>query len=398
MGTVFLLHITAVAFIIGVAMMAPLAELAGMRTGGERWERFAHSIATVVERLFAWGATWAAFALVAIYGLYPRLWGYLSSLFLVPLIVVGAVFWFVMTVTAYGYYITWEPLRNRKLLHNAIGWTFVIFTMLFITTITSLSSFLLTPAGGPDQLLAAAINPSYIPEVIHRHIGNLSYGGLLLAGYIGGWFLLFRRGRGQAESDRTYRAWMGDVALIVGMAVILAQPVVGWFYASSIRAASPEAFQRMMVGENAWMFLLQIGLLGAVFFFGNLYLASMMSAPGDRGRTRGWIRASVWVIVALTLLGLIPKEFPLGQMYPWKYIVLAGFVLVTAVNLIVYLRARRQLELGRAGGVGRVALAGLAVAIVALFMLMGTIRASARGDDLIYKRLGPGVGQELQRP
>lgn len=397
-GIVFLIHITAVAFIIGIAMIAPVAEILGRREGGERWERLAHQLSSTIEHLFAWGATWAAFSLVAIWGLFPRLWGFLSSLFLVPEIIIGALLWFVMTVSAYLYYITWERLRQRKGLHNAIGWTFTIATMLFISFIVVLSSYQLTPVGGVHDLLAAALNPSYPTEIIHRHFGNLSYGGLLLAGYVGGWFLLFR-GTGRIErANKEYHDWLGDAVLLIGLSVMLVQPIIGWFYSRQIEFASPSAWNRMMLGQNAWLFLVQIGLVGITFLLGNLYMFLGLRRGNQDSSVISWMRISLWLLVLLVALGIIPKELPLGTMRPWKYISLGGFMVLTIVNLILYLRARRSFSWGLEYWQARATMLGIGITIVATIVVMGIIRESARGPDPINHQMVPNSSQELLRP
>ena len=396
-GVLFLIHITVVAFVIGIAMVAPVAELVGMRQGREWWEQLAHKAAADVEHIFAWGATFAAFGLVAIWGLYPRLWGYLVSLFFFQIIIIAGLLWFVMTATAYLYYLTWERLRRHKIWHNLIGWTFVLFTMLFINTITNLSSYQLTPAGGRDSLLAAAVNPSYIAEFPHRHIGNLSYGTILLAAYTGGWFLLFR-GKPVVERERAFRDWLQDTLLLIGLSVTVLQPISGWFYVSQILRASPGAWARMMPGPNGWMFQIQIGLVGAVFFLGSLYMHFGLRR-GEPGRwSQRWMKCSLWVLPLFIGLAVLPHSVPLGTMRPWKYLALAGYILTTVINLVLYFRARRSFVWAEARPRSQMTLAALGVVLVALFAIMGVIRESARGTDPIYNIMPSEQSQEILRP
>ena len=122
-GLAFQIHLVVVAFIIGIAIVAPVAEMGSLRRGGEYWDRLARELSSTVVRFFSFGATWAVLALLLLYGLYPRLFGILTSIFFGPLLVV-AVIWFVMTVSAYLYYHTWESLGQRRGLHIAIGWLF----------------------------------------------------------------------------------------------------------------------------------------------------------------------------------------------------------------------------------------------------------------------------------
>ncbi len=369
-----------------------------MRGAGERWERLANQMSESVEKLFSWGATWAAFALVMIWGLYPRLWSYLTALFFVQVIIIAGLLWFVMTVSAYVYYLSWERLHNRRLLHNAVGWIFVLSTMLFINTIIVWDSHQLTPTGGINDLLAAAINPSYTAEFPHRHIGNLSYGPLIAAAYIGAWSLLFWGKRIVKEQEWAYHDWLGDVMLLIGLGVLLLQPIAGWFYVNQILHASPGAFAQMMPGPQGWMFRLMIGLLGGVIFCGNLYLLLGMGRGDPRPAVITWMKVSLVVIVLDIGLAVLPKDVPGGQMFPWKYIALATYMLVTLINLVLYIRARRNFTWGTGSRRGWAVLALMGALIAALFVTMGTIREAARSPYLIWDQMGPNQSQELVTP
>ncbi len=389
-GLAFQTHLVFVAFVIGIAILAPAAEMVGMRPGAGYWARLAHDLASTIVKLFSFGATWAVLGLVLLFGLYPRLFGTLTSIFFGPLIVV-AVVWFVMTVSAYAYYYTWDRLEARPGLHIAIGWLFAAATIFFIALITTLSSYQLTPTE-PTSLGAAMLNPSWPTEIAHRDLGNLSYAGIILAGYAGSRSLFFRR---SDVADRAYYDWLGHTGLLLGAGLVLLQPFLGWLYAHQIQVASPDAFGRMMQGDNSWMFLVQQFFFGLVLLLGNLYLALAVRRSERRVQGRSWMTSSLWLIGVLALLAIVPKEWPLGQMTPWKYISLGGGILLTLINLVLYLRSRGGFTWGRSGTGAQAALAATALSLVLLLITMGTIRESARGSDLIYHRVGSGQAEQL---
>jgi cytochrome bd ubiquinol oxidase subunit I len=391
-GSVFQFHLMVVATIMGIGLIAPALEMIGLRRGGGYWERLAHHLSLIIAVFFAFGATWAVFGLVALYGLYPRLFGVLTSAFSPSLWFVGGI-WVIMTATAYLYYHTWKRLANKRGLHQAIGWLFAASAFTFISLITELSSFMLTPTNTTD-FAQAALNPSWPTEIIHRHIGNLSYAGLVLAGYAG---LRVLFGRRDAE-NQAFFDWVGNFGLFLGLGVALLQPFAGWFYAYQVGVGSPAAFGNMMVGVNSWMFLVQQFFLGSVLIFGNLYLSSGMKRAKQQGSAAVWMRYSVIALAALTILAIIPKEYPFGQMYPWKYISLAGFIVLTLANLVLYIRAGRDFEWGKVGRGSQAALLMVTVTIMALMITMGTIRESARGGDLIFHKMGPGQSQDFRGP
>jgi cytochrome bd ubiquinol oxidase subunit I len=216
-GLMFQLHIVMVAAIMGAAIVAPICEIVGLRRKDPRFERLAHDMAGIIVRFFAFAATWAVVGIVLLVGLYPTLIGTLLSIFFWPAVAISII-WVLMTFGAYFYAYGWERYSNRRVLHNAFGWLFAISAFLFIDLITALSSFQLTPVE-PVSLLAAVLNPSWITEVLHRHVGNLSYVGLVMAGIASARMLFERR-----EPDRAYLDWVGHFGLFLGVGVLLLHP------------------------------------------------------------------------------------------------------------------------------------------------------------------------------
>lgn len=394
-GIAFQAHLIFVAFVMGIAIFAPVAEAIGLQAIGiasSRWERLAHSLGSTTVRLFSFAATWAVAGLILIIGLYPRLWNILAGRLFGVLIFIP-ILWLIMTLSAYIYYHSWDRLANRRGLHMGIGWTFAVSAFLFITIIVSVSSFQLTPTDS-TTLAGSFFNPSWLPEAIHRHIGNVSYAGLILAGY-SGIRLLGRR----TEEDRAYYDWLGQIGLVLGVAVALIQPIVGMFFALQVQDASPAAFNRMMVssenGGGPSLFLLQMLFFGATLTLGSLYLARSIDRAETRPSGASWIARSVIILAVLTVIGIIPKGLPLGLM-TFKYIVLLAMMTITVVNLVIYNRARPALAWGKISRSGAWALIGTSITIILLLITMGIIRSNARGnDEPIHGRLTAPESQQI---
>ncbi|MGI5861037.1 MAG: cytochrome ubiquinol oxidase subunit I [Myxococcales bacterium] len=389
-GSVFLLHVGIVAFVIGAATMAPVAEWLGHRRNSERWSTLAHSLGATVVKLYAFGATWAVFALVFLFTLYPRLFGVLMGLFFWMAIVIAAL-WLVMSVSVYVYYETWDRLRARPRLHMAIGWTFVVSTMAFITLISGMAAFQLAP-NDATSFPATLLTATWVPQVLHRHAGNLSYAGLVLAGYAGLRMLFFPKGR---EEKRSYYDWLGDFGVLLGVGVIFAQPLIGAWYAFAIDEASPAAFRHITTGSRAWLFLLQLALFGSVLFLANLYFAfAMERGARAQRRTARWLRLSLAGFVAFVALVLLARVPGLGAL---RYFGLGLFVALTVANYALYWRARRNFRWGNVGRGPPALLLALGLLTVCLLVTMGVIRSSARDPWLIYERMHQDSAQEHER-
>ena len=390
-GTVFLAHIATVAFILGIAILAPIAEWLGTRPDGERWSRLSYDLSHTIVLLFAFGATWVVFALMMLYGLYPYLFNALVGIFFWIWVGIG-ILWIIMTVSAYVYYESRARLGMGSWRHMAIGWTFAVSSAIFISLVTATGSYQLTPTS-PTPLITAFFTAAWGPQIIHRQIGNVSYAGLILAGFVG-WRLLFTRRL--TDKDRAHYDWLGDIAILIGIGFALIQPVVGWFYAHQILVGSPGAFAIMMLGANSWLFLLQGGLLGLVLFLGDLYFVFAMRRGNPSPAMRTWLWVSLGLIALLTGLLMVPSGFPLGLMFPWKYISLAGMPLIVLTNLVLYLRARRSFQWGVSDRKApQVAMLLVGVSIMALLVTMGVIRESARGSYLIFGVMPANEAQQI---
>ena len=378
-----------VAAIAGGAILAPAAEMIGARRNSVNLERLAHGISSFTVRFFAFAATWAVLALVLLVGLYPAMLSTLLQVFFWPLVAVVAT-WLLMTASAYYYYYSWKRLGAGQGRHAAVGWAFALSAVAFIGLITLLSSFQLTPTQRAP-LVAAILNPTWLTELTHRLVGNFSYVGFVIAG-IAGVRMLWSPG----DKDRAYFDWLGNFGLLLGVGVLLLQPIVGWFYASQIQAGSPDAYTRVMVGQYSWLFLVQSFFLAVAFLLGNIYLTQTANARAKLGAgARAWMR---WATVAIALLGVllvIPQQFPLGTMSPWKYLGLAGFLVFGGTTLFLYLRAMPTFTWGNARAGSQWALVAAAVVAILLFTTMGVIRTTARGGEPIVGPLGGGANQQL---
>ncbi len=382
----FELHLAIVAMLIGVAMIAPIAEWLGNR-GDERWARLARKISSSVIKLYAFGATWAVFALVVIFIFFPRAWATLISVFF-PLGLIFSALWVVMTLSSYFYAESWDRLASRPRLHQALGWTFVIATMAFVSFASGMAAFSLTPNQGVSFFSSLA-NATWAPQMVHRHLGNLSYGGLLIGGF-SGWKLLTKQTTDEKET--AWLEWLGRVGMIIGMGAALIQPLVGLWYSLQIRAGAPSALQRIMTGNRSGLFLAQQALFGAALFCANMYLALVLRSVKLSASLKRWLSVSLPLAAAFAALGAIPRTIFAGTML-FKYISLGGVVAITVVNLTIFSRVHLHqkrlpaLPQMKTSKQAAAALLGTAALAVALLVIMGIIRETAQGPWQIYQRL-----------
>jgi len=163
---------------------------------------------------------------------------------------------------------------------------------------------------------------------------------------------------------------------------------------------APSAFYRIMGGgERSFLFLIQVMLLTALFFFSAVYITAQMRKARARNA-----RAALVLMLLLLFFGgwlcLPPHWSPnllgldlsflgqLGSMNPWKYVSLAGLTLSGFLMFGAYLGSIQSgLKWGARGIVPHVVLLILGLLVVGMMFDMGLIREESRRPFLIYGRM-----------
>src|SRR3712207_4023423 len=250
-------HILFAAFIIGAVLVAATSEYLGMTTKQPYYERFARSLARFVVLLFASGAALAISFVLALLTLFPGFFSYLQNIFFWVFLVEAFMF-LGQIIIVYAWYNVWDKLAYRKSLHVVFGFVAGFFGLMAMTMIDAVASYMLTPPEAPVSDVARNfLNQTMVPLNMHRFVGNFSYVGFLVAGWAGWRYLRTTR-----EDDREYYDWMGHWGLIWGFGFLIIQPVIGYGYLKGIRETSPEAFETIMLGDKAWLFLLLMLWIG----------------------------------------------------------------------------------------------------------------------------------------
>jgi cytochrome bd ubiquinol oxidase subunit I len=409
-------HILFATFIIGAVLIAATSEYLGMVTKQPQYERFARNLARFVVLLFASGAALAITFVLALITLFPVFFSFLQNIFFWVFLVEAFMF-LGQIIIVYAWYNVWDKLAYRKTIHVTFGMIAGFFGLMAMTMIDAVASYMLTPAEHPATDVARTfLNQTMIPLNIHRFVGNFSYAGFLIAGW-GAWRYL----RSTREDDREYYDWMGHWGLIWGFGFLILQPVMGYGYLKSIRESSPEAFDTIMLGDKAWLFLLLMIWVAVMTIASTAYFVHKLRFAVKPAPTLHKLSVGALGFMALfTVLNIIPADanlipqiglsfldgegtkIPLGSMYPYKYIGLIGLMLVGFFVAALYLRATATgFQWGRASRWSQFALIACAVTVVLTMITMGYTRETARRVDndpgyLIYNCIT--LEQELTPP
>jgi hypothetical protein len=379
----FMLHIAIAEYSLGAIAIAPVMELHGVRSADPRAMRYAKALTNSYYLVFSLGATLAVFAVVLLTGLWGRSWATQLNVFL-PLVAVLFGIFLPLVALLVIYRNTFGRMRPR--LHIAIGFTVLVLQSIFVIGITALDSHLITPqhAGA----LGGFRNPPYLPLVIHRFAGSVSWTALFLAG-----FAALKLSRATSESERFFQAWAARVNVRIGLVFAVVMPVDGFALVEVLKHSQQGFFDNLVNGQAAWLFVLQEVLFGGLLLFGNLALAR--EGPNPDGMAAA-SRAAVVLTGVGMLVGIMPAQVVPAGIVGLRYIGIAIAVLATAVHLV--LRSTRGgglPQLSPAPGAAfavpyggsvtaRRALVVAGVLGVTTALLMGYMKEEARGDYTIY--------------
>ncbi|MGE0644462.1 MAG: cytochrome ubiquinol oxidase subunit I [Nitrospira sp.] len=381
-GLFALLHILLAGLGVGFLMLAPPAEWAGERRpwlldAARSMTRF--TIVTYTASLVL-----AVLMVQLFIGLFPLTNAYLFNRFRYPLYVAMIAF-LLQLFALYPYYHYWDPLRAKSpRLHRMLGILAALLMFIWVAVLDGIGSYMLTPVSVGDAWNRLA-NPTWVPLIAHRFLGNLVMAGYVLAGYAA-WRLAAAQG-----DDVDYYVRLLKLGLLIGFIVLMIQPLSGLFYALAISASAPEAYRQLTQGPyQPWLYA-QFVLIGALFLGSHLWFHTVSSTE----------RAEWWSVVAAGSFALgmvLSVGYPdLRRVWTFALVALSAVVLYRARGLF---RDVSSPERYRRPLIRHLSVA-LAVVAVMTYLTMGTIRETARRPDTVRHVISiPDEGRQppLDRP
>ncbi len=397
-GIGFSIHILLAGLVSGAGELGPAIEFLGYARQRRRYDRLARGIARFMTYYFSVSATVAILVMtVLLVGFWGHFWSVMVRIAWWPLVIEALAF--IMQVSlAYLWYYTWDPLRNFKALHMAMGGLLAIASFIQVYMIDIVASYMLTPTP-PNNPIRLALNPTSYPLTVHRTVGNLAYMGFAVGGFCAIKFL-----RARTVEDRAFYDWAGSFGLLWGVGMTLFQPIVGYSYAKEIQLHTYASWYKMMRGSLSTVFVWQITLLGLMFLVAVFYFTRRLRTDGAPGH--GLLRLMSGGLVLATLLATLPHHLawtlddvaaagldrpfwqgglinPLGAMIPWKVLALMAYTLLAIAAVTWYVRGLSGVRWGNAGRGEQRLLIVSTILTMAMIVTMGFIRENGRAPDLI---------------
>lgn len=323
-GLFSLLHISLAGLSIGFVVLAPILEYLGIRD--PFYTRLARSLVRFVAIAFSISAVFAVVMVELFIGLFPVSTVYIFRRVEFGTYIAIAVF-FLHIWFFYTYWYRWEKTRATSIRrHITVGAVAALLIVTWGALLDGIGSYMLTP---PERELAGLarfdiarlaflFNPTWLPLVLHRFLGDMII-SFYAIGLYGGLRLLLPL----PNEEEAYYTRVMQFGIMIGTGLLMIQPLAGMLYAVQIRRANPQAFQRILFGPAEWLVRIQFLLVGLLFILSNWFFGQISSNPRLSRILNGIILIAaffmilstqqVWLRRALTLVLILTTLYHLSQ-------------------------------------------------------------------------------------
>ncbi len=335
------LHLLFGSFILGVPMFAVIIEFIGVKTKDKRYDRMAQEFIKLCMAAFSTTALLGGVLVFVLMWCYPKVMNRMTGIF-GPSMIIYVFLFFGETFTLYLYSYAWDKMQNRKGWHLFLG----VLLNVFGTAIMFISNAWLTyqtsPSGIDEETghfigttWQAMNNFTWMPINIHRLIGNIAFGGSIVAAYSAFRFLVAK-----SEEDRAHYDWMGYTGNFIALCGLIPLPFAGYWLGREIYLFNQTMGINMMGSLFSWLFIIQAVMIGVLFIGANYYLWSGMSRIEGGGKFARYRPIMIGVIVVCVAIWMTPRTLILspkevaaigGRNHP----LIGYFGLMTAKNTVV---------------------------------------------------------------
>ncbi|RKU18152.1 hypothetical protein C6501_03130 [Candidatus Poribacteria bacterium] len=379
------LHLLFGSFILGVPMFAVIIEFIGWKTKDERYDRMAKEFIKLCMGAFSTTALLGGVLVFILVWCYPKVLNKLSGIF-GPTMIFYVVLFFGETFTLYLYSYGWDRMQGRfKWVHLVLG----VLLNVWGTAIMFVSNTWLTYQTSPATMFgklsdktkeawvenSLAQNPeltraellegvtdktviplhnettgeflgnvweavnnfTWMPINIHRLIGNIAFGGSIVAAYAA-----FRYLVAKTKEEKAHYDWMGYNGNFIALCGLIPLPFAGYWLGREIYIFNNTMGINMMGNLFSWLFIIQAVMIGVLFIGANYYLWSGMGriqGAEKYARYRPYMITIIVICVAIWMtprtLSTISSASELSAMGGANHPHLGFFGLMTAKNTVV---------------------------------------------------------------
>ncbi|HXN06303.1 MAG TPA: cytochrome ubiquinol oxidase subunit I, partial [Nitrospiria bacterium] len=336
-------HLFFGSFVLAVPIFCMVIELVGLLTkdpvASKRFDQLAYDFIKISLTAYSVTAILGGLLIFSFILLYPTFFGYLSQLFK-PFMLIYALLFLAESGTLYIYYYGWHAMEEGflKWIHASMGILLNVFGTVLMMLANSWLAFMMSPAGVDEKGEFLGVYSHLIhtalwnPINVHRIIGNMVFGGGIVAAYSAYKFLAAKK-----KEEKAYYDWMGYISMFFAVGSLIPLPFAGYWLMREVYSYRQQMGITLMGGLLAWLFILQAVLIGALFFAVIYYLFNGMQRMKGADRYDRLIKYIFFGMTAAFLVWLTPHTLVMkatelkaigGQQHP----VVGNFGVMSAKN------------------------------------------------------------------
>ena len=336
-------HLYYGSFVLAVPIFCMIIEFLGMvtkdRTLGKRYDRLAYDFIKISLTAYSLTAILGGILLFTFLTLYPSFFGYLSSIFR-PVMHLYALLFVAESGILYIYYYGWEKMSEGflKWIHLSMSVVLNVVGTVLMFLANSWIAFMMSPAGVDEEgrylgnIWHVIHTALWNPLNLHRMLGNMAFGGSVVAAYAAYRFLAAK-----TNDERAHYDWMGYVAMFIAVLFLIPLPFAGYWLMREIYAYRQQMGITLMGGLLAWLFIIQATMIGALFLTTSYYLWQCMERMRGAEKYMRYVKYLLFLMIVGFLVFITPHTMVMtpaelkamgGQQHP----VIGNFGVMSAKN------------------------------------------------------------------
>jgi cytochrome d ubiquinol oxidase subunit I len=336
-------HLYYGSFVLAVPIFCMVIEFMGVVTKdkamAKKYDNLAYDFIKISLTAYSLTAILGGILIFTFLTLYPAFFGYLSSIFR-PVMHIYALMFVAESGTLYIYYYGWDKMKEGflKWIHLSMSVVLNVIGTLLMMLANSWIGFMMSPAGVDEQgrflgnIWHVIHTALWNPLNVHRILGNMAFGGGVVAAYAAYKFLASK-----TDEDRAHYDWMGYIAMALGVAFLIPLPFAGYWLMREVYAYRQQMGITLMGGLLAWLFIIQATMIGILFLSTNYYLWQALGRMRGAEKYQRYIKYLVFLLCVGFLVFITPHTIVMtpaelkamgGQQHP----VLGNYGVMSAKN------------------------------------------------------------------
>jgi hypothetical protein len=359
-------HLYYGSFVLAVPIFCMIIEFMGVvtkdRAMAKKYDQLAYDFVKISLTAYSLTAILGGILIFTFLTLYPAFFGYLSSIFR-PVMHIYALMFVAESGTLYIYYYGWDKMKEGllKWLHLSMSVILNVIGTVLMFLANSWIGFMMSPAGVDEQgrflgnIWHVIHTALWNPLNVHRILGNMAFGGGVVAAYAAYRFL-----SAKTDEERAHYDWMGYIAMAIGVAFLIPLPFAGYWLMREVYAYRQQMGITLMGGLLAWLFIIQATMIGILFLSSNYYLWQALGRMRGAEKYQRYIKYLVFILVVGFLIFITPHTMVMtpaelkamgGQQHPvlGNYGVMSAkngginvIITTTVLSFIWYMRGNKE--------------------------------------------------------